>query len=348
MTEHQTTIVADDSVPTIEIVRHFDAEPEQVFRAHIDPELYRQWVGPKSVTTRILAWEGRTGGAWAFANDRDGEEIAKFFGSFHEVRPNERIVWTFTWEGAPDSVALETLTFERRPGGGTRLRVLSVVSDFATRDAMLSSGMDVGVKEGYHKLDDLLGNDPVEGGPAQQHARDAATFTTLVESASPEDWSRPSPVAQWTALDIVAHLIDWSRSFLRGGAGIELQPIDIGADPAAAWKQHVADIQAILDDPADRVSSNPHTGDMPVDRAIDMFYTADVWMHSWDLAKALDRETDLGQERCTAALEAMRPMEQMLRGSGQYGPAVPVSDDAPPQDKLMAFIGRDPAWSPER
>ena len=344
MTAHETEIVADETVPTIEIIREFDAAPERVFRAHIDPDLYRQWVGPRSLTTRILKWEAHTGGAWAFANDRDGEEIAAFYGSFHEVRANERIVWTFTWEGAPDSVALETLTFETRDDGGTRLRVLSVMSDFASRDGMLSSGMDVGVKEGYDKLDELLGHGT---DPALQHAEDAARFSALVGSASPEDWSRSSPVSGWAAIDIVKHLIEWSRGFLAGGAGIELQTLDVEADPAAAWTQHVADIQSILDDPAGRILSNPHTGDMSVDKAIDMFYTADIWMHSWDLAKALGREPDLGQKRCAVALETMRPMEQMLRDSGQYGPAIPVADDASPQDKLMAFIGRDPSWTPQ-
>jgi uncharacterized protein YndB with AHSA1/START domain len=156
VTTHETEILADDEVPAIRLVRDFDAAPEQVFRAHIDPELYAQWVGPHSVTTRITRWDARTGGEWAFANDRDGEEIAAFHGSFHDVRPNERIVSTFTYDGEPDGVALETLTLEEIEGGRTRLRVLSVVPDFATRDGMLASGMDVGVNEGYAKLDELL------------------------------------------------------------------------------------------------------------------------------------------------------------------------------------------------
>ncbi len=182
--------------------------------------------------------------------------------------------------------------------------------------------------------------------PAQRHAYDAARLTELVESASAGDWARPSPVAEWTALDVVRHLVEWSRGFLTG-AGIELPALDVAADPGAAWKQHVADIQAILDEPAGRVLSNPHTGDKPVEEAIDQFYTADVWMHSWDLAKALGREVDLDQARCAAALAAMQPMEQMLRDSGQFGPAVPVAHDASAQDRLMAFIGRDPAWQTE-
>jgi uncharacterized protein (TIGR03086 family) len=182
--------------------------------------------------------------------------------------------------------------------------------------------------------------------PAQRHAQDAARFTELVESASAGDWARPSPVPDWTAVDVVAHLVEWSRGFL-GGAGITLPALDVGADPATAWRRHVSDIQAVLDDPAGRVLSNPHIGDKPVDEAIDQFYTADVWMHSWDLAKALGREPDLDQERCSAVLAAMEPIEQLLRDSGEFGPARPVATDASPQDKLVAFIGRDPAWRPD-
>ncbi|MEV0108715.1 TIGR03086 family metal-binding protein [Nocardia sp. NPDC050799] len=181
-------------------------------------------------------------------------------------------------------------------------------------------------------------------GPADRHASDAARFTELVESAGPGDWSRPSPVAEWTALDIVAHLVEWSRGLL-GGADIDLSPLDVASDPVAAWKRHVTDIQAILDDPAGRVLHNPHFGQRPVDEAIDEFYTPDIWMHSWDLAKALGREPDLGQDRCAAALADMEPVERMLRDSGQFGTAVPVPPDASPQDRLMAFIGRDPAWT---
>lgn len=156
VTRHETEIRADGQVPTIEIVREFDAPVEPVFRAHTDPELYAQWVGPRSLTTRITRWEARTGGSWAFSNDRDGEQIASFYGSFHEVRPGERIVRTFSYEGVPDAVLLEILTFEELAGGRTRLRALSVAEDFQTRDGILSSGMDVGVNEGFEKLDEML------------------------------------------------------------------------------------------------------------------------------------------------------------------------------------------------
>jgi len=83
----------------------------------------------------------------------DGKEYG-FHGSFHEVRP-WRIVQTFTFEGNPDGVALETLWFDLSDGHA-RLRTQSLVDSFEGRDAMLRSGMEVGVDEGYAKLDRML------------------------------------------------------------------------------------------------------------------------------------------------------------------------------------------------
>jgi uncharacterized protein YndB with AHSA1/START domain len=156
MSRNRTEIIASDKAPTIAIIREFDAPRERVFRAWTDAELYAQWVGPRSVSTTIIRWTARTGGEWAFTNDREGETVGSFFGSFHEVRAPERLVWTFTWEGAPDGVSLETLTFEELPGGRTRVTGLGVVESFEIRDMILASGMEVGVIEGYEKLDDLL------------------------------------------------------------------------------------------------------------------------------------------------------------------------------------------------
>jgi uncharacterized protein YndB with AHSA1/START domain len=87
---------------------------------------------------------------------QDGEEVAAFYGSFHEVRPSERLVQTFTWEGMPDGVSLETMTFEDLGDGRTRTIGLSLVDNLEARDAIMASGMDVGVNEGYEKLDALL------------------------------------------------------------------------------------------------------------------------------------------------------------------------------------------------
>jgi uncharacterized protein YndB with AHSA1/START domain len=152
----ETTIEADPNLPTIRIIRDFDAPPDKVFRAWIEPELVVQWLGPKSTEMRIEQWDARTGGNYRYTALQDGEEVAAFYGSFHEVRPSERLVQTFTWEGMPDGVSLETMTFEDLGGGRTRTIGLSVVDNLESRDAIMASGMEVGVYEGYEKLDALL------------------------------------------------------------------------------------------------------------------------------------------------------------------------------------------------
>jgi uncharacterized protein YndB with AHSA1/START domain len=152
----ETTIEADPNLPTIRIVRDFDAPRDKVFRAWTDPELVVQWLGPKSTEMRIDQWNARTGGDYRYAALRDGEEVAAFYGSFHEVRPSERLVQTFTWEGMPDGVSLDTMTFEDLGGGRTRTIGLSVVENLESRDGIMASGMEVGVYEGYEKLDALL------------------------------------------------------------------------------------------------------------------------------------------------------------------------------------------------
>src|SRR5438270_13783334 len=103
-TEHrnQTRLEADQRVPLIRITREFDAPPEKVFRAHTDPDLFARWIGPRDLVTRIEGWDCRTGGSYRFVQSRGGDEFA-FRGTFHEIRPGELIVQTFTFAGMPDA-----------------------------------------------------------------------------------------------------------------------------------------------------------------------------------------------------------------------------------------------------
>ena len=152
---HETEITVDPKVPAVHMTREFDASPTKVFRAHADPELLVQWLGPRDLEMSIDYYDCRTGGAYRYIHRRGDDEFG-FHGSFHEVRPNELIVQTFTFEGVPDSVALGWMKFEELEDGRTRLMTTSLASSFEERDAMLSSGMDHGVREGYEKLDELL------------------------------------------------------------------------------------------------------------------------------------------------------------------------------------------------
>ena len=152
---NETRIEADPTLPTIVIIREFDAPPGRVFRAHTDPDLVVQWLGPRRLTMRIDQFDARTGGSYRYLHyEDDGTEYA-FHGVFHEVRPDERIVQTFTFEGEPDGVALETLTLEDL-GGRTRLVAKSVCDSIQQRDAVIASGMEYGLREAYEQLDELL------------------------------------------------------------------------------------------------------------------------------------------------------------------------------------------------
>ena len=155
----ETTIEADSRLPIIRMARDFAATPEQLFRAHTDPVLFAQWVGPNAMDTRIEHWDARTGGSWRFVQVEEGVEYA-FHGCFHEVGAG-RIVQTFTFEGEPDGVALETLWFQDLGGGRTQLRTQSLVDSFEGRDAWLASGMETGVNQGYAKLDRILADGTV-------------------------------------------------------------------------------------------------------------------------------------------------------------------------------------------
>jgi uncharacterized protein YndB with AHSA1/START domain len=154
-TTHETEISVDKDVPLVRIVREFDAPREKVFRAHTDPELLVQWLGPRDLTMAVDRFDCRTGGEYRYVHSRDGEDYG-FHGCFHEVRPNELIVQTFTFEGQPDGVALEKLVLEDLGNGRTRLVATSLVDSFEDRDAVIASGMETGIVEGYERLDELL------------------------------------------------------------------------------------------------------------------------------------------------------------------------------------------------
>ncbi|CAM2735078.1 SRPBCC family protein [Skermania piniformis] len=154
-TRNEATIAADPALPIIEIVREFDAPPELVYRAHVDPELFARWCGPNGMTNTIEVWDARDGGSWRYVAERDGATFG-FHGCFHQLKPAERIVQTFTWEGMPDEVSLGFADFIDLGDGRTRLRERSLCDSFEARDGWLHSGMEVGVNDGYGKLDAVL------------------------------------------------------------------------------------------------------------------------------------------------------------------------------------------------
>lgn len=153
------TLDVPDGVPWIDFTREFDAPVTAVWEAHADPELVKQWLGPRGLTMDIKHWDFTTGGGYRYVqSDNDGEYA--FNGVYHTIRPNELAIQTFEFEGYPDEVAIEFLRFvdlatEGQPGR-CRLEGRSIGRTVEGRDAMVESGMEYGMREGYERLDELL------------------------------------------------------------------------------------------------------------------------------------------------------------------------------------------------
>ena len=155
-TTHPVTVNAPEGLPFIEIVREFDAPVEAVFRAHRDPKLVTQWLGPHGYEMDIERWDFTSQGGYRYVHrNPEGEEYA-FNGTFHTVRENEFAVQTFEFEGVPDVVAIETMTFEDLGDGRTRLRGWSTYPSVEARDGMVASGMESGAAESLDQLEEYL------------------------------------------------------------------------------------------------------------------------------------------------------------------------------------------------
>jgi len=151
----ETVITAEPGMPLITITREFDAPRDLVFRAHVDPELLVQWLGPRDLTTTIDRYDTRDGGTWRYVQkDADGNEYG-FHGVFHGIPSPEAIVQTFEFEGVPGHVMLDTTTLEQRDGR-TLMRTVSSFQSVEDRDGMIASGMEHGVRDSGDRLEELL------------------------------------------------------------------------------------------------------------------------------------------------------------------------------------------------
>jgi uncharacterized protein YndB with AHSA1/START domain len=150
-----TRLTVVPGTPQLLIEREFNAPRHLVFRAHVDPELLKQWLGPRNLEMTVECLEACDGGRWRFVHrDADGNEFG-FRGFFHGDPTPDQIVQTWEWEGMPGHVSLQTLTLEDR-GGRTLLRANAVYQSVEDRDGHLANGMEEGMNEGYDRLEELL------------------------------------------------------------------------------------------------------------------------------------------------------------------------------------------------
>jgi len=176
-----------------------------------------------------------------------------------------------------------------------------------------------------------------------RHRAACEGFSAIVRQGEGK-WDRPSPCDEWDARSIVEHVIGFHDVLLLRPMGAK--PPRPRGDPVERWAVTVPAIFTAIDR-ALAAGSETDGGSAEVDvgRLLPVL-TTDVVVHTWDLARAIDVDPRLDNELCELCDRVVRPNDERLRASKMFGPAVPVPDGSDAATRLVAFLGRDPGWTP--
>jgi uncharacterized protein YndB with AHSA1/START domain len=141
------------------IVREFNAPKHLVYRAYTEPDLIKRWWSGERGAVTIAEVDLRVGGTWRYVmTANEGFEVA-FHGTFREIAPNEKLVTTEVFEGAPvenedEDAAVNFVTFTEKDGR-TTLTTLVECHTQEVRDIIIESGMEGGMQEAMDRLEQV-------------------------------------------------------------------------------------------------------------------------------------------------------------------------------------------------
>lgn len=157
VTSSGTAVVTLPADNQILITREFNAPARLVWKAWTTPELIKRWWSGQRGEVTSAEVDLRVGGRWRCVMTAEGGVEVAFHGEYSEIVPTERLVCTEVYEGIPDAddnPALNTATFTETDGR-TRLELLVETRDRETRDAIIDSGMELGMQESYDALEQV-------------------------------------------------------------------------------------------------------------------------------------------------------------------------------------------------
>ena len=156
--KNQTKIMVEPGKQELFIIREFEAPRALVFKAFSDKKLLEDWLGCKQMKVKYEKFEPRTGGSYRYISTMENGMSFGFHGVCHDFSPPERIIQTFEFEGLPETghVVMETTKFEDLSPGRTRVTVQSVFQSVSDRDGMVAAGMEHGVTDAHHRLDEMI------------------------------------------------------------------------------------------------------------------------------------------------------------------------------------------------
>jgi uncharacterized protein YndB with AHSA1/START domain len=145
-------LASRDAERQILMVRELDAPRHVVFQAWTTPDLVKRWRAGRGGEVRAAELDLRVGGTWRYELvGGDGAEVV-FHGEFREIVPGERLVMTQTYEADPPVEGVNTITFTEARGR-TTVTILVQLSSEESRDAVVRSGMHVGLEEQMELLE---------------------------------------------------------------------------------------------------------------------------------------------------------------------------------------------------
>jgi uncharacterized protein YndB with AHSA1/START domain len=154
MTSSRTAVVTLPTDTQILITRDFEAPRQLVYKAYTTPELIKRWWSGDRGEVTIAEVDLRIGGRWRYVMRANGGFEVGFHGEYREIIPNERIVSTEIFEGAPDAEAVVEHTFTET-NGRTTLTMLMQLPSRAVRDTIIDSGMEGGLQEAMDHLEQV-------------------------------------------------------------------------------------------------------------------------------------------------------------------------------------------------
>lgn len=149
-------ITAPANEPIVTMTRTLNAPRALVWKTLSEPEHVVRWWGPHGHKNRVLEFDWRVGGKWRIETVTGDGTVIVFFGEYHEIEKPEKVTQTFSFDGLPEGMySLDSVILEDH-GDTTIYRATSTLPDLASRDGMLASGMEIGVREGFERLDAML------------------------------------------------------------------------------------------------------------------------------------------------------------------------------------------------
>lgn len=184
--------------------------------------------------------------------------------------------------------------------------------------------------------------------------RGIGVFDDVLARVPDHMWDAPSPCTEWTARDVVGHVIG---TMSKGAAVLRGEPYPsdpsrpgdaAGDDPLSAWREIADSVRTALTGvDLTRVLDSP-SGKRTVAEGL-RFPAADLAVHAWDVATATGQRLQLSDELLAHIMSTSQQVpEDVLRGPDLFGPARQAPADADDTLELMAWLGRDPVSVTDR